>query len=84
MTEKVEIYSTSFCRFCVDAKRLFDQMGVKYTEYNVQEDITARAILKASGARTVPQIYINGEHVGGYTEVATLKLSGELKKLLEG
>ena len=79
---KVEIYSTPTCRFCVNAKRLFDQMGVEYTEYNVQQDPVARSMLRKSGQRTVPQIYINGEHVGGYTEVAEMKLSGRLTEKL--
>lgn len=83
MTHKVEIYSTPTCKFCVNAKRLFDQMGVLYTEYNVQQDPVARQVLKESGAKTVPQIYINGKLIGGYQEAAALKLSGDLAKMLE-
>ena len=80
---KVEIYSTPACRYCTQAKRIFDQMSVRYTEYNVQQDSVSLHILKESGARTVPQIVIDGKWIGGYTELAEKKLSGELQKLLE-
>ncbi len=81
---KVEIYSTPACRYCQQAKRIFDQMSIPYVEYNVQQDSVSLHVLKESGAQTVPQIVIDGKWIGGYTEVAALKLSGELKKLLEG
>jgi len=58
-------------------------MKVEYVEHNVQVDAVSREVLKASGARTVPQITINDMWIGGYTELAEKKLSGELKKLLE-
>jgi len=79
----VEIYSTPTCRYCQQAKRIFDQIGVRYTEYDVQQDSVSLHVLRESGAQTVPQIVIDGTWIGGYTELAEKKLSGELKKLLE-
>ena len=79
---KVEIYSTPSCRYCNDAKRLLDSMSIEYVEHDIQSDIASRETLRARELRTVPQITINEKWIGGYTELAAMKLSGELDKLL--
>ena len=83
MTEVI-IYRTSYCGFCDLAKRLFDELAVPYTEIDVGNDPQMRMKLVelSGGRRTVPQIFIDGVSVGGYTDVAALHQSGELAKLL--
>jgi glutaredoxin 3 len=80
----VEIYSKGTCPYCVSAKALLDAKKVKYTEYDVANNpkLSAEAMERSGGRRTVPQIFINGKHIGGYTELAALEDAGELDKLL--
>ena len=63
---KIEIYTTSACPYCVKAKALLDIKGAAYEEIDVTGDDEARIALveKANGLRTVPQIFINGQHIG--------------------
>jgi glutaredoxin 3 len=81
----VELYSTTVCPFCVKAKNLLDQKGVKYTEYKVDSDMEQRKKMleRSNGARTVPQIFINNKHIGGCDDLYKLNDKGELDKLLE-
>jgi glutaredoxin 3 len=67
----VEIYASMFCGFCYRAKNLLDQKGVAYTEIDVtMNPIRRRAMAKrASGQTSVPQIFINGRHLGGCREL---------------
>ena len=63
----VEIYTTPICGFCAAAKRLLTKKGVSYTEIDVMRDPSRRGEMmqRANGRRTVPQIFIGGEHIGG-------------------
>ena len=63
----VEIYTTPYCPYCIAAKRLLDKKGVPYAETDVSRDPALRQAMtvRAAGARTVPQIFIGGQHVGG-------------------
>lgn len=81
---QVEIYTTKVCPYCVKAKNLLDAKGVDFTEHDVTGDDAAREALlqKSNGMRTVPQIFINGQHVGGYDNLYELEQKGELDKLL--
>ena len=81
---KVEVYSTTYCPYCVRAKQLLDVKDVDYTEIDVTGDDAARVALveKSGGRRTVPQIFINGQAIGGYDDLKALEESGELDKLL--
>ncbi|MEZ5667523.1 MAG: glutaredoxin 3 [Alphaproteobacteria bacterium] len=81
---KVEIYTTMLCPFCYRAKKLLDQKGVTYTEYDVTSDAEQRGRMqsRAGGRRTVPQIFIDGTHVGGCDELHDLDRRGELDPLL--
>jgi len=80
----VEIYSKLLCPYCVRAKRLLDQKGVDFEEYDISMGGPRRAemIQRANGRTTVPQIFINGTHVGGSDELAALERAGKLDAML--
>jgi len=80
---KIEIYTTPWCGYCARAKGLFDKKGAAYNEMDVMEDATKRAEMRERSRRsTVPQIFINGQHIGGSDELADLEQSGKLDALL--
>lgn len=81
---KIEIYSTASCPYCVAAKNLLKSKGLEWTEVRVDTDTAQRdtMLARSSGARTVPQIFINGEHVGGYDKLVAADRSGKLAQLL--
>lgn len=80
---KIEIYSSISCPFCVMAKQLLDRKGVAYTEIRVDLDPTKRQeMMKKSRQRTVPQIFINDESIGGYTDLVAINNSKRLDSLL--
>lgn len=77
------MYSTLYCPYCMAARDLLDTKVVEYTDISVEGNSALRAEMsRISGARTVPQIWINDNHVGGYTELAALERSGQLDLLL--
>lgn len=81
----VTIYRTNYCPYCDMAERLFDSLGVDYDEIDVTDDAEKREeLVDKTGMRTVPQVFIDGESVGGYDEVRALHDSGELESMLEG
>jgi glutaredoxin 3 len=81
----VVMYRTKYCGYCMLAKRLLDQKGIPFREVDVSGDSNARAWLtKVSGQRTVPQIFVGDQPVGGYRELAALARSGELEQLVRG
>ena len=81
---KVEIYTKMFCGYCHRAKRLLDSKGVDYVEYDITMNGAKRdeMISRAPGARTVPQILIDGKPVGGSDDLALLERQGKLNSLL--
>lgn len=81
---KVEIYTWETCPFCRRAKELLDSKDVDYTEYMIQGDEAARDKMatRSNGRRTVPQIFINGQWVGGCDDIHLLEAEGKLDKLL--
>ena len=81
---KIEIYTSPICGFCFRAKRLLDRKGLSYTEIDVMGDNAKRGemIQRAKGRRTVPQIFIDGKHVGGSDDLHTLDLTGELDAMV--
>jgi glutaredoxin 3 len=83
---EVEIYTTQICPYCVRAKRLLDKKGVSYTEIDVSRDPGLRdaMVKRAGGKMTVPQIFINGTHVGGCDDMYELEAEGGLDPLLAG
>jgi glutaredoxin 3 len=82
---RIEIYTTPFCGYCARAKALLDSKGVSYEERDVMMDDKARAEMRARTRRTsVPQIFIDGQHIGGSDELAALEAEGKLDPLLAG
>ncbi|ABD01126.1 glutaredoxin 3 [Synechococcus sp. R55.6] len=81
----VEIYTWRFCPFCIRAKQLLDRKGVKYIEYAIDGDEAARAEMakRANGRRSVPQIFINDQHIGGCDDLYALEARGQLDLLLQ-
>ena len=81
---KVEVYSTNYCPYCMRAKALLRSKGVAFEEIDVTDDpeLRAKMVKRAGGRRTVPEIFINGEIIGGCDELYALELSGELDTLL--
>ncbi len=86
MESKVEIYIWSWCPFCIRAKALLDKKGVQYTEYCIDGDDEARAVMaqRANGGRSLPQIFINDQHIGGCDDIYALEFQGQLDPLLQG
>jgi glutaredoxin 3 len=67
------------CPYCVAAKRLLSERGIEYDEIDVAEDAALRAeIVRRSGRRTVPQIFIDGRSIGGFDELRSLDEAGQL------
>ena len=83
---KVQIYTTPICPYCIRAKSLLKKKGAQYEEIDVFMDHDARMEMeaKASGRRTVPQIFIGEKHVGGCDDLYALENAGELDSLLKG
>jgi glutaredoxin 3 len=83
--ERIIMYTTPFCGFCGAAKRLLTSKGASFTEIDVMMDPERRQeMMQRSGRRTVPQIFIDGRHVGGYDDLSALDGTGELDALLRG
>lgn len=79
----VRVYSTQFCGYCVRAKMLLDARGIAYEEIDVSRDHEKRMwLVSETGRRTVPQIFIGDEPIGGFEELRALDLSGDLSKKL--
>lgn len=81
----VELYTWSTCPFCHRAKHLLDRKGIDYTEYVIDGDQDARAAMVArgtNGQRTVPQIFIDDQHIGGSDDLYQLEASGQLDAML--
>jgi glutaredoxin 3 len=80
----VEIYTTPFCPYCIAAKRLLQKKGVAYNETDVSTDPELRQAMtvRAGGRRSVPQIFIGGQHVGGSDDIHLLDQKGQLDALL--
>lgn len=81
---EVVIYTTTFCPFCARAKSLMARKGVSYEEINLDEKPQRRSemISRAAGRSTVPQIFIDGQGVGGCDEIYALDRRGKLDALL--
>ena len=81
---RILVYSTPFCGYCAAAKRLLTAKGAAYTEIDVMMDPERRQemLAKSGGRRTVPQIFIDGRHIGGFDELNALDKAGGLDPLL--
>ena len=80
----VEIYTTPLCGYCHAAKRLLTAKGAGYAEHDVSADPARRQemVQRANGRRTVPQVFIDGTHVGGFDDLSALDRAGKLDPLL--
>jgi glutaredoxin 3 len=81
----LEIYTTPFCGFCTRAKILLNNKHINFTEINIGGDRDRRKVMKerSNGSNTVPQIFINGDHIGGCEDLYFLEQRGLLEKLFE-
>lgn len=81
---KVEIYFKDYCPYCHKAKDLLDKKGVKYTLYDITHDAKGQEEMqqRKPGARTVPQIFIDDNGIGGCDDLHALDASGKLDKML--
>ena len=77
---RVEVYSTLFCPYCARAKSLLERKGVDFVNIDVIEDTSKRneMVQRSGGRQTVPQIFIDGEHVGGSDDLYALERAGKL------
>ena len=83
----VEIYTTPYCPYCLDAKALLKKKNVAFTEHDVSRDPALRRAMmveRANGRTTVPQIFIGATHVGGCDDLYDLEGQGKLDPLLNG
>lgn len=81
---KVEIYTKMLCPFCSRAKKLLESKGASFEEYDITLGGPKRAEMleRAPGRTTVPQVFIDGRHIGGSDDLAALDASGGLDPLL--
>jgi glutaredoxin 3 len=76
---RIRMYTTAWCGYCVRAKALLDDRGIEYEEVRMDGDPAFRQkLLEMTGHWTVPQIFIDGEHIGGSDELAALDRAGKL------
>ncbi len=83
--KKIIMYTGPTCAFCDAAKRLFKRNNTTYEEINIgtNSEVREEMIKKSNGRRTVPQIFVGDNHVGGYEELRALEKNGELNKVLK-
>jgi glutaredoxin 3 len=79
---RIQMYTTRWCGYCVRAKTLLDARGLEYEEIRIDDDPGFRQrLLELTGGWTVPQILIDGEPIGGFTELWRLDKAGQLERL---
>ena len=81
---KIEIYTWQYCPFCIKAKTLLNKKNIKFTEYKIDGDEAARdeMSVRANGRRSLPQIFINDEGIGGCDDLYALENENKLDNLL--
>jgi glutaredoxin 3 len=81
---RIEIYTSAFCGYCARAKRLLIDKGQSFDEIDVTMDAVRRdeMVTRSGGGRTVPQIFINDQHIGGSDDLHALDAAGKLDPLL--
>jgi len=82
---KIEVYSTAVCPYCVAAKNLLKSKGLEWNEVRIDTDPVQRdaMLARSGGRRTVPQIFVNDQLVGGYDDLVAADRSGKLTQMLE-
>ena len=83
--KKVVIYTGPMCNFCSAAKHLLNKKKINYEEIDIGYDEKKREemLKKSNGAKTIPQIFVEDKHIGGYVELKALESKGELDTLLK-
>ena len=83
--KNITMYTGPMCSFCEAAKRLFSRNNLKYEEIDIstKEGLRDEMIKKSNGKRTIPQIFFDEHHVGGYVELRALEKEDKLKDLLK-
>ena len=83
--KKITMYSGPLCNFCDAAKRLLSRNNLEYKEIDIstKDGLREEMIQKSNGKRTIPQIFFDEHHVGGYVELRELEKKGELNNLLK-
>ena len=81
----IKMYTGPMCNFCDAAKRLLSRNNLKYEEIDIstKDGLRDEMIKKANGKRTIPQIFFDNHHVGGYVELRELEKTGELNNILK-
>ena len=81
---KIDIYTSPLCGFCTIAKNLLIKKGANFNEYDVLKDSSLKPIMieRANGAKTVPQIFVNEQHIGGCEQLFELDQNGKLDEIL--
>lgn len=84
MMANITMYTTAYCPYCNNAERLLEHKGVTdINKIRIDEEPEKRMeMMEKTGRRTVPQIYIDDQHIGGFDDLRALDLSGELNSLL--
>ncbi len=82
--EKIVMYSTAYCPYCARARELLEKKGLDYLDIRIDEHPEKRdEMIAKSGGRTVPQLFINGQPIGGCDDMYALEAQGQLDKLLQ-
>ena len=83
--KNITMYTGPMCNFCDAAKRLFARNNLSYKEIDIstKDDLRDEMLKKSNGMRTIPQIFFDNHHVGGYTELRALEKENKLKDLLK-
>ena len=81
---KIDIYTSPLCGFCTVAKNLLIKKGVDFDEYDIVKEPSLKPVMieRANGSKTVPQIFINQQHIGGWEELCGLDQNGKLDEIL--
>ncbi len=83
MKPKVEMYATSFCSHCVDAREFLQSKGIEYEEYLLDlMPLEKDVMIERCGKKSLPQIFINEQHIGGLSDLKKLDSAGKLDELL--
>ena len=83
--KNIIMYTGPMCNFCEAAKRLFSRNNIKFKEIDIstKDGLRDEMIKKSNGKRTIPQIFFDDQHVGGYVELRELEKTGKLNNILK-
>ncbi|CBI76732.1 glutaredoxin [Bartonella clarridgeiae 73] len=82
--KEITLYTRPNCPYCIKARTLLDQKGVKYTDIDASTSLRQQMVQRANGRNTFPQIFVGDYHVGGCDDLYALDIEGKLDSLLQG